>query len=82
MGHHKPDEGAERRQAEDTREGFLEGVGTLVLAALYGVAVFFGLGAWFLVSKAYYTMASSLSGGVIILGATLIAGGVYGFYKL
>jgi len=82
MSQQNPDGGVERRQVEEVREGFLEGVGILVLSAFCGLAVFLGLGAWFLVSKAYPAMGVLQSVGIILLGAILIAGGVYGFYKL
>lgn len=82
MSEQESSQRAERQRVREVREGVLEGVGTLILSMLCGVAVFFGLGAWFLVANAFHSMGVIELVAFLLAGAVLVTGGGYGFYKL
>jgi len=81
MSNHET-ERSERQRVRETRDGVLEAVGTLVLSVLCGLAVFFGLGAWYFAAKTVHAIGMLQAAGVVFVGCLLVAGGVYAFFKV
>ncbi|MFB6164299.1 MAG: hypothetical protein ABEJ31_03995 [Haloarculaceae archaeon] len=74
-------ETAEAREAAAVEAGILGAVGTLTIAALSGFLVLAGVGALYLVSRAYMQLSTGLAAAVVLVGCLLIAGGLYGLYR-